>query len=117
MQQRVQDLSDIDLKCSEINHLIRKYKEKYDELIANLPSYKDNKDIVYLKRRIEELTSNSAKMEKELVTISEQNKELLEQNSKLFRSASKYKSDIRRIAQILTQQEEIIKKYEVKFKI
>lgn len=113
LQRRLHELSDLDLKCSEINHAIRKYKEKYDSLVSNLPAYKDETDIAYLKSKIRELELKNSKTESKLSASQEQNRALEEANKKLTRTTSKYKSDIRRIALILTQQEEIITKYEV----
>ena len=113
LQRRLHELSDLDLKCSEINHAIRKYKEKYEHLVSNIPAYKDETDIAYLKSKIRELEQKNINTESELLAAQEQKRALEEANKKLTRTTSKYKSDIRRIALILTQQEEIIKKYEV----
>lgn len=115
LQRRLHELSDLDLKCSEINLTIRQFHEKFNKFASNLPLYKEEDDISYLQNKVKDLVSKNEKLENEMSVLREKNQELQEQNCKLTKKATTYKSDIRRIAHILTQQEEIIKKYEVNF--
>jgi predicted nucleic acid-binding Zn-ribbon protein len=106
LQHRVQELNDMDVKCSEINLALRQFKEKYDALVCNSSAYSEEGDVAYLRRRIADLQASGAAAEGSLSSAEEANKKLTE-------DVVKYKSGIRKVAKILTQQEEIIKKYEV----
>lgn len=113
LQHRVHELSDMDLKCSEINQALRQFKEKYDSLVRNTAAYTEEGDVAYLRRRIDDMDAKAKKMEETIIELGDKNKTFEETNNKLSQKVDKYKSDIKKIARILTQQEEIIKKYEV----
>ena len=113
LQQRLQGMGDLEAKCSEINRALRHFKENYELLIANLPSYSKDGDIAFMKQRITDLERKDMENKTALEKMEEKNKVVEEENKRLNKSISKYKSDIKKIARILTQQEEVIKKFEV----
>ena len=113
LRNKLEDLTDINKKCSEINHAMQLYGEKYNCLVMNLPAFKEESDLEYLIKKINELESRNSALEQSLQINNDKSRALEQANAALNAKTAKYKSDVKKIAKIVTQQEELIKKYEL----